>query len=431
MTVYELQQPITGMIPFKERIIERKAGACTLYMLPVDVENVVSWRGAFMSNPAFDDGDDIRQGLAVSLLDKGTKRHNRFEIADILENRGAHIHFHNGGIGVGFSGRCLKHDFDDVMAVLAEELLEPLFDEEEFKKAGMQIAASLQRSLERPGFQAYSALSRKIYTTSHPNYTMHPNEELQQLAGITLESVKKYHATHFGANDFVMVIVGDIDPDAVTRSIESLLGAWAPHEAPATYAVKGELGDPEEIRISMEDKSSIDVRLGHVLEVRMNSEEYVPLFLGNYILGGNFSSRLMDIIRDQKGLTYGIRSSLNGISKFYEGHWQVNVTLSQDKLIEGIEESKNVVESLVRDGVTADELREKQTTIIGTFKVELATTSGLAGKILRGVQNGFGTNYLDAFPGLVQNATLEEVNASVKRHIDLSKAHMAMAGTLD
>ena len=425
-----LEKSIVGTSPFKDRIIERKVGACTLYMLPVEVENVVSWRGAFMSNPSYAEGDDIRQGLTVSLLDKGTKQHDRFAIAEILENRGAHIHFHNGGIGIGFSARCLKRDFRDVMEVLADELYEPLFDEEEFKKAGMQIAASLHRSLERPGSQAYSALCRKIYPTSHPNYAMHPEEELQKLAGITLESVKDYHTNHFGANDFIMVVVGDIDPEAVTRTVESLLGSWTPHEAPATYSVRGEVATPEEVRIPMVDKSSIDVRLGHAVEVRLNSEEYVPLHLGNFILGGNFSSRLMDIIRDQKGLTYGIRSGLNGISRYYEGHWQVNVTLSLDKLNEGIEETRKVVDSFVREGVSEQELEQKKTTIIGTFKVELATTGGLAVKILRGVQNGFGAEYLDTYPELVRQVTLEEVNQSIRRHIDLKKAHLTMAGTL-
>ena len=157
-------------LTFEKRIIKAEVGSCTLYMLPVDVENVVSWRGAFMSYPDFPNGDDLRQGLVISMLDKGTKKRDRFQIADVLENKGAQLNYFNGGIGVGFSGRCLKRDVKEVMGIMAEQLVEPAFDELEFQKAGMRVAASIQRSMERTGAQAYTALCRNIYSPAHPNY---------------------------------------------------------------------------------------------------------------------------------------------------------------------------------------------------------------------------------------------------------------------
>ena len=415
---------------FKERIIEAKVGRCTLYMLPVDVENVVSWRGSFMSNPSFPDGDDLRQGLVVSMLDKGTKKRDRFQIADVLENKGAQLNYHNGGIGVGFSGRCLKRDVKDVLGIMAEQLIEPAFDEQEFQKTGMRVAASIQRSMERTGAQAYNALCRHIYAPSHPNFTSSPEDELKLLSSITLESLESYHSHHFGSNNLVMVVVGDIDPPAIIQAVESSIGSWEGHEASESHDVAAQFADPVVEKVPMVDKSSIDVRLGHAVELRMNQEGYIPLYLGNFMLGGNFSSRLMDIVRDQKGLTYGIRSGLVGISKYYQGHWQVSVTLSEDKLEEGIAATRSVVEDFVKDGGMEDELAQRKTTIIGTFKVELATTSGLAGNILRGVQNGFGIGYLDDFPARVQATTLDEVNQSIRTHIQLDKAHMSLAGTI-
>ena len=430
MTEGNAVDSLVDTLTFKQRIIETQIGACSLYMLPVAVDNVVSWRGAFMSNPVFPDGDDLRQGLVVSMLDKGTKKRNRFQIADILENKGAQINYHNGGIGVGFSGRCLKRDVDEVMGVMAEQLLEPAFDEQEFQKAGMRVAASIQRSMERTGAQAYSALCRNIYTQAHPNFTHMPEEELKILSGITLDSLVAYHNQHFGANQFALVVVGDIDPDKIAKIVGSTLGTWKAHSAPELYDVSANFADPVIEKVPMDDKSSIDVRLGHAIELRLNQEGYVPLYLGNFMLGGNFSSRLMDIVRDQKGLTYGIRSNLAGISRFYEGHWQVSVTLSTDKLDEGIKATQEVIQEYVDKGATEEELMQKKTTIIGTFKVELATTGGLASNILRGVQNGFGTDYLDDFPIRVKQSTLSEVNESIRKHIKLDRAHMAMAGTL-
>lgn len=417
-------------LTFKDRIIEAQVGRCTLYMLPVEVENVVSWRGSFMSYPSFPDGDDLRQGLVVSMLDKGTKKKDRFQIADVLENKGAQLNYHNGGIGVGFSGRCLKRDVKEVLGIMAEQVIEPAFDDQEFQKTGMRVAASIQRSMERTGAQASNALSRNIYAPAHPNYSYSPADELKLLSSITLESLQSYHSNHFGSNDLVMVVVGDIDPSTIIDAVASSIGSWEGHSVKESHDVKANLTSPVVEKVMMTDKSSIDVRLGHAIELRLNQDEYIPLYLGNFMLGGNFSSRLMDIVRDQKGLTYGIRSSLVGISKYYEGHWQVGVTLSEDKLEEGIAATRSVIEDFVKEGGTEEELAQKKTTIIGTFKVELATTSGLAGNILRGVQNGFGTGYLDDFPARVEKTTLDEVNQRVRKYIQLDTAHMALAGTL-
>ena len=416
--------------PFKDRILERTVGACTLYMLPVDVEHVISFRGAFMSNPVFSNGDDLRQGIVVSLLDKGSKKRNRFELADVLENRGAQVNFYNGGIGVGFSGRCLRKDLGDVMGVMAEQVKEPLLDQDEFQKARLQVAASIQRSLERTSAQAYSALCRHIYTPSHPNYSIESEEELRLLSEITLDSLHQYHEEHFGARDLVLVVVGDFDPDEVTRYVEAYVGSWKSHTSEPVYDISSPLTKPEESRLFMTEKSSIDVRMGHGVEIRMNDQDYIPLYLGNYILGGNFSSRLMDVIRDEMGLTYGIRSSLIGISRYYEGHWQISVTLSQDKLDKGIEATKQLVADYIETGATEDELEEKKTTIVGTFNVELATTRGLASNILRGVQNGFGTGYIDEFPRRINEVTLKEVNESFSKHVDVERSHLSMAGTI-
>lgn len=413
---------------FESRIIETKVGSCSLYMLPVAVDNVVSWRGSFKSNPVFTERQDLLQNLVVSLLDKGTKRRDRFVIANVLENRGAQLSFLNGAIGVGFSGRCLKKDLTEVMAVMAEQLKEPSMEEDEFQKARMRVVASIRRSLERTGAQAYMALCRQIYGAAHPNYTLKPEEELEKLAQVTLDSLHQYHAEHFGANDLAMVVVGDIDPDEITRTVAEQLGAWAPHDSPPAYEVSTREQPPDEMVITMPDKSSIDVRIGHGLEVRMNDDEYVPLYLGNFILGGNFSSRLMDIIRDEMGLTYGIKSNLMGISRHYEGHWQVSVTLSPDKLEQGVQATKKLIEEYIDQGATQKELDEKKTTIIGSFNVELATTSGLARKILRGVKNGFGVGYLDEFPARIERTTLDEVNDELARHLDLDRVHTAIAG---
>ena len=297
---------------FAERIREVRIGACRLLILPTEVENVVSWRGSFLSNPDFKSGEELTQSLVVALLDKGTRKRDKFEIAEELENRGAQINFRQRGLRTGFSGRSLRGDFLDVFGIMAEQLNEPLMDAGEFDKARTRIAASVQRSLEQTGARASLALSQLMYSASHPNYTFSHEKELEQIEAIELAQLHDYHANHFGANDCIIVVVGDIDVDEVEQTVDRYFAQWKPHVAPTGFESVFEKKKPLVAKIAMPDKFNLDVKMGHQVNLRRNEQDFIPLHIGNFILGGNFSSRLMDIIRDEMGLTYGVHTQSFG-----------------------------------------------------------------------------------------------------------------------
>ena len=414
-----------------DRIHDRPVGPCRLLTLDTPVDEVVSWRGSFFIEPDLAAGDDIRQELAVSLLDKGTTQHDRFELARILEDRGAELEISSDGLYVDLSGRALREDLPDILGVVAEMLFEPTFEAEEFEKARAQLAAQIRREMENTGSQASSALARALYDPAHPNYSPPPEEQLAQLQQITRDEIAAYHAEHFGANEFILTFVGDrASDDAIEQAVEQHFGGWTAHEAPSTYEAEAKAPSPGNSSVPMPDKANIDVRMGHPLRVRRDDEDYLPLYVANYILGGNFSARLMATVRDEMGLTYGINASLSGFSTRYDGHWQVGVTLSQDNLERGLKATRAEVQRFVEEGVTDDELATKKMTITGSYTVGLATTKRLAQSMLTNAERGFDLEYLDRFPALIDALTLDEVNAALRQHFDPSQFHTAMAGTV-
>lgn len=415
---------------FAERVKERQIGPCRLLMLPTPVSSVVAWKASFRSNPNFSEDEDLVQGLAVSLLDKGTRRHDRFAIAEELENRGAQVQFSSDGLYVEFSGRALSEDVSDVFALIAEQLREPLFDGGELEKSRARIAASIRRSMESTGSQALSALARRLYPTAHPNYTPDPTERIARLAELDVDIVRRYHDRHFGSNEFTFVIVGDFDETQIAETIQSHFGDWKPHDVAARFEALAPAIPPGSAEVPMPDKQNVDVRIGHAVGVLRDDPDYVPLYLANYVLGGNFSARLMQTIRDEMGLTYGIRSGLYGITTQYSGHWQVAVTLSTENLTRGVDETVKEVRRFVKDGLTEDELDEKKTTVAGSFKVGLATTIGLASTLLKNAERGFDVGYLDRFPGEIESVTIERANEVVRGHINPDLFFTAMAGML-
>ena len=415
---------------FDERIKEVRIGSCRLLMLPSEVENVVSWQGSFLTNPKFADREELVQSFLVSLLDKGTRTRDKFKIAEVLENKGAEIHFRQRGMRVGFSGQALRDDFSEVFGILVEQLLSPRMAEDEFVKARMRIAASIQRNMEQTSSRAGMALRQLIYPQSHPNYSFSAENELKTLGEIEISRLQQYHNDHFGADDCILVVVGDIDMDVIARTVEQHLAGWKEHNiAPVFESVRTQTS-PQKIHVPMSDKFNLDVKMGHHVNLHRRDKDFTSLHIGNYILGGNFSSRLMDVIRDEMGLTYGVHSGLPGVSKEYNGHWQISITLSQDKLEEGIAATHALIFDFVKYGVTAEEVEEKKETITGTYKVQMGTTHGLASLILRSLEHGFEKNRLDTFSIEVASTTVEDVNSALRKYLDPALLHIASAGTL-
>jgi len=410
------------------RIHDREAGPGRLLTLQASVDNIVSWRGSFLAYPDLAAGDDLLQQLTVSLLDKGTEHRDRFELARVLEDCGAKLNLSSDGLYVDVSGRALVEDLPRVMDVLAEMLQSPSFDEAEFRKARAQAVAEVQRRMEKTGAQASAALTRRLFGLGHPNYSEPPEDALRRLQGFSVDDVRKYHDQHFGSTEWTLAVVGDLEHDRVESVVADTFEGWTPHEAEPIHDTEAAPDEPGRSTIPMPDKSNVDVRMGHAVPIRRDHDEYPALYVGNYILGGNFSARLMNVVRDEKGLTYHIGSGLSGVSTRYAGYWQTRVTLSHDALEEGIDATREVIRDFVEEGATEEELADKKTTITGSYTVGLATTQRLAQSILTNAERGFDVDYLDRFPQEIEELSLEEVNEAVRGYMRPNAMHEALAG---
>jgi predicted Zn-dependent peptidase len=420
--------PATASPNLAPRIEDRSAGPSRLLTLETAVDDVVSWRGSFLAYPDLAADDDLRQEMTVSLLDKGTEYRDRFELARVLEDCGAELDLSSDGLYVDVSGRALAEDLPRVMDVLAEMLRAPAFAEDEFEKARAQAIAEVQRRMEKTGAQASAALSRRLFEPGHPNYSRTPEATIDRLRTLTLGDVRDYHAAHFGATEWTLAVVGDLDHDAVAEVVGEAFEGWRPHGTQPTHDTGGIDTPPGRSVVPMPDKSNVDVRMGHTVPIRRDHEDYPALYVGNYILGGNFSARLMNTIRDEKGLTYHIGSGLSGVTTRYAGYWQTSVTLSHDVLEEGIDATTAVLRRFVEEGATEEELDDKKTTITGSYAVGLATTRRLAQSILTNAERGFDTEYLDRFPEEIRALSLEAVNEAVRRYLRPDALHEALAG---
>ena len=413
-----------------DRVHDVPAGPARLLLLPTPVRDVVSFRGSFQTALDLSGDDDVVQSLAAALLDKGTTTRDRFEIAEVLEGRGARLSFYSDGLRLAVSGRALRADLPDVLALAGEILRQPAFEAEQVEKAQTRAIAGVRRAREETGSQAAGALTRRLYGPAHPNYILEPDEEIARIERVTPDAVRAFHARHVGPRDFVMTLVGDLDPDAARGAVADAFAGWTAAPVDGVYDVQAVPQPPAVETLEMPDRRNLDVRIGHALDLRRSDDDYLALYAAVFALGGNFSSRLMQTVRDEQGLTYGTSASISDVSVEHDGHLSVAITLSQENLERGIAATREQIARVLDEGVAEDELARVRTTLAGRHVVGLATTAGLAVRLLINAERGFETGYLDRYPDLVHALTPEQVTDALRRYVQLDRLHTVVAGTL-
>jgi predicted Zn-dependent peptidase len=106
------------------------------------------------------------------------------------------------------------------------------------------------------------------------------------------------------------------------------------------------------------------------------------------------------------------------------------VTLSQANLETGVDETMKQLHTFAAKGITEEELAEKKTTLTGSFKVGMSSTSAIAGSLLRNAEKEREPEYLDTFPERIEALTVEDVNEQINRYLHPDSLHMAVAGSI-
>jgi zinc protease len=185
----------------------------------------------------------------------------------------------------------------------------------------------------------------------------------------------------------------------------------------------------KEQTLFMADKTSVSVTIGQTSGLKYSDPDYFALRLGTAILGSGFTGRLMANVRDKEGLTYDIRSALANDS-FNEGDWKITAGFAPALLEKGLASTRRQLTAWFEQGVTPEEVEKRKSNLVGTFKVALATTGGLANQLLATIERGYDVNFMDDYPTKINALTPEQVNAAIKKHLKPDSMITIEAGTI-
>lgn len=410
--------------------VRQNIGGIDLIVLKTGIKDVVTIRGTLAAGDSRSPESNVALAdLAAGMLDKGTVNHDKFAIAKKLGDVGAAISFVTSASSLNVSAKSLKADMPMVVGLIGEQLRTPAFAPEEFAKLKKQIAGELTRQLEETDFRANLAFVRAIYPKGHPNYQPSASDYLAAVDKALLEEVKAFHARMYGPVTLRLVVVGDVDAAAVAAEVGKAFSGWSGGSAQPPVARAGKTEHAREEIVQMPDKTNVTLTWGQATQLRRGEPDTLALRLGTAAFGDGFTGRLMANVRDKEGLTYGI-GAFNANDTFVDGDWRIQGNFSPDLLSKGIASTRRQLLLWHKDGISAKELANTKGKFVGTYKLGLSTTGGMAGVILNTLNQGLPLSYIDEFGDRVNALTLEQVNGAIKNHLHPDRMVLVEAGTI-
>jgi zinc protease len=390
----------------------------------------ISLRGSLRAGSYFEPRD--KPGLAritADMLERGTRRRTKLQLANDLESVGAQIEFAADPFAVEIAGRALAKDLSLLLSTLAEELREPAFPAEELEKLRQQAIAAVQEQQANTRLRAYEKFSQLTYDPTNPFYVHAGDALVKSLNSITVEDVRRFYEERYGGRSLILSVVGDVRADEVQQLFSEVFGEFTGPES-----IEISVDDPEppasarrEI-VLLKEKANVDVLLGSAAPLRRDAGDYYAATLANGALGeSTLSSRLGLQVRDREGLTYGIGSRFRAPS-LAAGPWYIAVSVNPSNVEKAVGSALTVLRDYVENGMTADELADEKSSAIGSFKVSLSTNAGIAAALWNAEFFRLGIDYLDRFPELIQAVTLEEANAAIRKYFRPDRLTVVIAG---
>ncbi len=357
-----------------------------------------------------------KPGLAsvtASLLMQGTKTRTASQINSEIDFVGGSLSVSGGSDYASASLRVLKKDVRKGFDLLSDVLMHPAFEQKEIDRKVKEILAEIQRQKEEPESIASQAFDKTVFG-DHP-YGKTNDDVAAYLPKLTRGDVLKFREACYGPNDTIVAIVGDIsEKDAVTLLADYFRNWGTARPVSSAHAAPPKM---EKTRIIKIDKkiTQANIAMGHVGIERGNPDFYAVIVM-NYILGGGgFSSRLMDNIRDNRGLAYDVHSSFSAQKE--PGAFEIWIQTKNESTNEAIAEAFSEVRRMQNQLVSEKELSDAKAYLTGSFPLRMDTSAKIAGMLTSIEFYGLGLDYPQKYPSLINAVTREDIQRVAGKYL--------------
>ena len=415
----EIQQIKNLKLPYPE-LLHLDSGI-PVYVTNMGTQDIVKIEVVFDAGRPYEH-KKLASRTTASLLKEGTKSYTSAQIAEEVDFYGDTLSI---PVNLDTSNVILyslnKH-LDKVLPLLGEILNSPVFPAAELTAFIDRSKQRLQVDLTRNDVVAYRKITEFIFGDEHP-YGYNSNPENYE--ALTRDDLVRHFKENYVAENCTIFISGKVD-DAMLKSINSHLGQAILRGTKSTANFERIYHQPQSVFVPLADDSvQTAIRIGCHLFNRTH-KEYKGVYVLNTILGGYFGSRLMANIREEKGYTYNIFSTLD--SMMFDGCFYVGTEVGNEFVEKTLKEIYHEFDVLQQDLVDEDELEMVQNYLLGNLLTSLDGPFNVSDVAKTLILEGLPLSDFDDLVNAIKNITAEEIRELARKYLQKDKMWEVIVG---
>ncbi|RBI85847.1 insulinase family protein [Rhodosalinus halophilus] len=360
--------------------------------------------------------------LMTALLEEGAGELDAQAFARATEGIAADFDYDAGDDAVSVSARFLTETRDEAVTLLRASLVEPRFDADATERVRAQAISAIRSDLQDPGVIASRAFDRLAFG-DHP-YGTSPDGTPESVAALTREDLVAAHRAALARDRIYVGAAGDITPEELGVLLDRLLGDLPAEGAQQPADVSVEMPGGVEV-VEFDTPQSVAV-FGHA-GIPRDHEDFFEAFVLNQIVGaGGFESRLMQEVREKRGLTYGVYSYL--APKDHAALYLGRVASANDRIAEAVAVIRDEWRKVAGEGVTAEELESAKTYLTGAYPLRFDGNGPIANILVAMQLDDLPIDYVETRNDRVRAVTLEDVNRVASELFDPERLTFVVAG---
>lgn len=412
---------------------ERLPNGVDLYLLKTSVQDVVVTHIAIPGGALAIQKESVSYILA-DLMPFGTGKKKRTAVLEKLESLGVQVYasFSDTYLDLRLVSR--KVVFAEAVSLIFETVVNPLFEDREIDIARERVSTALSHQKEDTHVQASVALDRALFAKGHPHWREDTRALERELVSVSKNEIQEAYEDVRTGVGALLCIVGDVTMKDLTPSLRRAVSALQSRIQPDEYTrfdiKKLQLHTERHHVVSIHDKVNIDTLFGIPLFITHNHSDFLPLSLGVHVLGMSSTSRLFNILRTRKNLTYGSSATLVGYSARFPGYLQGTAIFPKNVFQVGRDSLQEVVRQFCERGITSKELQEHKEEVVGSYAVRLSTTAGVCQTLLQTIKSERPVSYIDEYIARIDDISHREVQNAIHTHMDYNLMKTAAAGSV-
>ncbi|WP_066838328.1 M16 family metallopeptidase [Rufibacter ruber] len=393
-----------------------------VHLYPNSIQPIIRLEVVFKAGKWYQDKPGVAS-LTAKMLKEGTTSHTAKQLADIIDFYGASLEITHGFDRSTLTLYCLSKFLPELLPIVFEILEHPSFPKEEFELLKQRVIQTLAIDKQKNGYLATELFTSSIYGADHPYSTVISEEEIKAL---TLEDIKAFYKTRYDINSSEVFVTGDFDEEGnnlLKGFLDQTQRNTGLNNVEKQYSKKEATASKKMERSSNTMQAAI--RVGRTLP-SPEHPDFPLLYLANHALGGYFGSRLMKNIREEKGFTYGIHSSIS--IKEHGTLISIGTDIKGDKIEETIREIEKEIEVLQRELLSEEELNTIKKHLAGKFISDNSTIFDKMDRYRSSVLLGLPPNFFTNLQNKMQQASREEVQTVAKEYLSTETLHIVAVG---